>query len=308
MNRRKYKIGKRRVSMLRIYRAAEKLLEKSKGARVYLWKKRLGEICGMDPRTVQRYLGTVVAVLERNYQVRYTKGKGWVLSCPAWEARKAAHGDLFDPPKLSRIARSHWLRREVREMREWGRQELPPYTLRGYTGENSSTNAPAGRSRRGPPDGSERQRKAPAAMHKLARSVLSKKRLPHCPRIENLEALAHSGAVNLLRQGYHRDDVGPAVRRALRITDTAEADGLPRSSPCRYFWGVLRDLSKALHKPSEARLRAERRQFWRAQLAEGERMQVQLVAGGHLEPGQETVAVLHCRAKLSQLAACGGAQ
>lgn len=268
---RRYFVPKRILTLLRIYRCIEHLLTTSKGAPAYAFASRIAELTSTDTerpltrRTVERYLSLVLQLVSRNYCVRKIEGKGYLVSCPSWEARKAEQGDLFDPPKLERVARSYWLNRDAREMvarlRETPAKNDHIEGVAVQDSGNAPTNGPLARSK----GRSRRAGPAPPAMQRLARTILTKRPPPHCPRIDGFEHLAHCGAVHLLRRGYHRDDIGRVVGRALRETDTAAADGLP-DHVGRYFWGVLKALAKDARRWKPTELLASRREFWKGEL------------------------------------------
>jgi len=268
----RYRIPKRNLTLKRIYGLVVKLVETSKGAPAYAWAERIAgmsshskRLTPMSKRTVERYLGLVMKLVSRDYCVRYIEGKGYLVSCPSWEAQKAQGGDLFDPPKLERVARSHWLSRKARNwVKNGGGTPAKSCHIEGvadqYSG-NASTNGHKARSR----GRSRRAGPAPPALQKLARKILKDRPPPYCPRIRGFGHLAHCGAVHLLRRGYHRDDIGRIVGKALRETDTAAADGLPNHVG-KYFWGVLKDLAKKARRWKSADLLASRTEFWRGAL------------------------------------------
>jgi len=296
-------------TMRRIYGAIEKLLKTSKGARAYAWVSRIVDITGLSERTVRRYLQLVMKLVARDWCVKYVQGKGYIVSCPAWEAMKAQHGDLFDPPEPERMARSHWLTRDQREMvqrlrgiRSKGGGPLPkpaPHTPKGFYRGKSFYKRGKPRPRgRGP----DRPKPAPPVIQKLARRILSgadAPDMPHCPRIHRRDQLAHWGAVNLLRHGYHRDDVGKAVRKALRALDTAVADNMAMGKGQEaYFWGILGKLREEIRRWKPSQLLADRRRFWEGELAESLAFEAEypdLLKGGN--PAAE-----ECRRKLRAIA------
>lgn len=296
----KYKIPKPYLTCLRIYKAIEKLVETANGARTYAWVERIRDITGFAERTIRRYLSFIMKLVSRDYVVNYTKGKGYLISCPYWESQKAAHGDLFDPPKKERIKRSPFLKKETREFIEELEKEaappcrnLPPDPIGFHrVKKDQSTNAG------GRPKG--RLRPAPPPLQKLARRILAMKPLGHYPRVPDCDHLGHSGAVHLLKEGYHRDDVGKAVRKALRTLDTAVSDGLPDDKG-KYFWGILKSLKPEIRRWNPKALLESRREFWSEQKTEATAMKAAMDDDPFFPPGAGKAAIDYCELKLEDI-------
>jgi len=343
VNRRKYKCGfKRHVTMLRMFQLVRKMLNKSDGAPVRVFARKFLEVAADKQiggeRTIRTYLAIVMKALGRDHVVRYEEGKGYIVSCPEWEAMKAKHGDMFDPPCPKRMERSHWLTKNARESLESIRrsqrgdrsglprkqegtpaESCPSYSLGGFTGSiqaNASTNGPAVRPRGRPrPRGSGKKPKPPA-MRALARKTLfgpAAKPLPHCPRIDEKwrDRIAFEIALSYLCRRFCRKSVGWAVRAGMAGLDTALADEASPGSrlaidkPGAWLRDYIkRELEPRMKRFSRAGLNAHLTEFWEDQEQESAKFEAQLVENGWRKPGQSTEGPLaHCREKLTKLAA-----
>jgi len=118
----------------------------------------------------------------------------------------------------------------------------------------------------------------------LARKIIQGKTMdhekperPHVPRLDRIldvDELVFNAVLNLLRAGYWRMDALRIAYRALRLTDTAIADEMPRNAE-RYFWGILRQKKEEVRKPSRREINSERSRFYHQLASETEALAVE---------------------------------